>query len=130
MTGSEGRWYDGYSTWEKRGIVEGPGEAGDPTGSGPGPLGQYVLNVDISDTIAPRILDVSRFPEEGGTTDEVIASFQVTTSETLAASTVRTPASYAFQTHNGHTYVLANNTMYWLETQLRCEDDVYYYSPL
>ncbi len=26
--------------------------------------------------------------------------------------------------------VLANNTLYWLETQLKCKDETYSYSPL
>ena len=101
---TDGLWYDNPVTSSWATLAEVP----DPQGRlsvGPGSLGQYILEINVADLVPPQVVATDRIPEEGGFTDEVIASFEVTVSEGLAPSTVNNPA-YDFATHNGHTYVL------------------------
>ncbi|MDB6032593.1 MAG: hypothetical protein JWM16_2931, partial [Verrucomicrobiales bacterium] len=56
--------------------------------SGAGPEAQYVLDVVISDTVAPKVIGVSRFPASNGTTDRVISTFRVNFDESLSPAAV------------------------------------------
>ena len=77
-----------------------------------GSWARYVMDVDISDPIPPQITSVTRLPEEGETTEEMLATFDVSFSEVMNSSTVNTPL-YNWQTYNGHTYVYVTSTKTW-----------------
>lgn len=88
-------------------------------GKGPGPLATYTLDVDITDTIPPRISGVTRLPD-GGTVNEWVATFEVEVSEPLDAH-VYDMTSYSFATHNGHTYVFSAESMEYADAQALAE---------
>ena len=121
INASNGQWYDGYYNWSRVGLVEWDNTSGLPDGTGPGTLGRYLLDVDISDPVPPRVTDVSRIPAEGATTEELLSSFQVTVSEELNAETVNTPV-YDFVTYGGHTYVRTSSTLYWSDAEAFAEN--------
>ena len=116
----DGLWRDGHTTWGKAGLVEWVDTSGLPDGSGPGTLARYLLDVDISDPVPPQVTDVSRIPAEGGTTGELLSTFQVTVSEELDAETVNTPI-YDYVTYGGHTYVLTSS-MTWANVAALADD--------
>ena len=112
---SSGRWFD-YpvtSSWGVLAEVDPPVSTAD---GGPGPFAQYVLDVEVADTVPPQVVDLSRIPAEAQTTDDVIGSFEVTFSEGLTASTVNNP-DYEFAGFNDHTYVLTPDNMTWPEAE-------------
>ena len=76
--------------------------------------------MDISDPVPPQVTDVSRIPAEGGTTGDLLSTFQVTMSEELDADTVNTPI-YDFATYGGHTYVRTSSTLYWSDAEAFAE---------
>ena len=121
INASNGQWYDGYYNWSRVGLVEWDNTGSLPDGTGPGTLGRYLLDVDISDPVPPRVTDVSRIPAEGATTEELLSSFQVTVSEELNAETVNTPV-YDFVTYGGHTYVRTSSTLYWSDAEAFAEN--------
>ena len=112
---SSGRWFD-YpvtSSWGVLAEVDPPVSTAD---GGPGPFAQYVLDVEVADTVPPQVVDLSRIPAEAQTTDDVIGSFEVTFSEGLLADSVNNPA-YEFAGFNDHTYVLTPDYMTWTEAE-------------
>ncbi|WP_197172554.1 C-type lectin domain-containing protein, partial [Novipirellula aureliae] len=78
---STGLWQDYHS-----GALQSLSERPDPLGrtsGGPGPLAQYVLGVTVSDVVAPTVTDVTRFPGDGQSGDELASEFQVIFSEDM-----------------------------------------------
>ena len=63
------------------------------SGTTAGLLSQYILGIDLYNTLSPTITSVS-FPAEGTTTNAVLDRFTVTFSEDLNASTVNNPANF------------------------------------
>ncbi|HUR47612.1 MAG TPA: pre-peptidase C-terminal domain-containing protein, partial [Candidatus Saccharimonadales bacterium] len=63
--------------------------------SGAGANGNYIVDIVIQDTVAPKVIGVSRLPASGGTSDRVISTFFVGFDESLSAGTVNagTPLS-------------------------------------
>jgi len=116
MWASSGTWNDWPVSKQLPGVVE----LDDPQGrlsAGPGPLAQYLLDVDLSDPIPPQVTAVTRLPAEGGTTSQMFSTFAVTVSEELDPRMVNTPA-YDFRTYNGHTYVReAGASRTWWDAQ-------------
>ncbi|CAB5146941.1 hypothetical protein D3OALGA1CA_4193, partial [Olavius algarvensis associated proteobacterium Delta 3] len=107
---SDGLWYDYHKTWTLYGLTEWT----DPLGrssAGPGSLAQYLLDVTISDPVPPVVTSVSRLPD-GGTTSQLISTFEATFSEALDPSTVNTPL-YNYVIDSGHMYALSPTTMNW-----------------
>ncbi|WP_168215735.1 CARDB domain-containing protein [Roseimaritima ulvae] len=80
---SNGYWYDIYSTYSFRGVIETATEVGDPELAGAGVQSQYVLNasVELRDLVPPVVTTVNRLPAEGGTLEQVLSTFNVTFSE-------------------------------------------------
>ena len=112
---TNGLWFD-YpvsSTWGVLAEVDPPVSTAD---GGPGPFAQYVLAIEVADTVPPKVVDLTRIPNEGESTDEVIATFDVIVSEGLISATVNNPV-YDFAEFNGHTYLATPDAMTWSEAE-------------
>ncbi len=120
LENSDGLWRD----YPKGNSLTGIAEWADPLGrtsAGPGPLAQYVLDITVSDPIPPQVTNVSRLPD-GGTTSQLISTFNVTVSEDLKASTVNTPLyTYAFNPATGNTYLLAGSAQTWNQAEAQAQ---------
>lgn len=101
-------WY--YSNGKTFALIEIPDAGGFADGAGPGPRGTYVLDVDVSDTIPPRIESVEKLPDSGQT-DLHIRTFDVSFSEPM------TLAAPDFTVHNGHFYFSTDETMTWPDAE-------------
>ncbi|HUW30400.1 MAG TPA: CARDB domain-containing protein, partial [Planctomycetota bacterium] len=108
-----GWWYDAYLSWTYRGLIEIEGVAGPDVG--PGPFAQYVLDVDMSDSIPPRVTAVN-LPAEGATTSSVIRSISVTASEDLDPATVNKSNPFVVK-FGGHYYTLTPTSMTWANAE-------------
>jgi hypothetical protein len=88
---SDGRWHAYYNEpWANyyHGLIELDSASGS-TDKGPGPQAQYLLDVDIADQVAPRVVSVTGLPANGATAALPVGpSITVTLSEALAAATV------------------------------------------
>ena len=116
---SNGLWYDGYVNWVYRGVVEQTAPQG--TSGGPGALAQYLLNVTVSDPVPPQVASVSRLPD-GGTTSELISTFDATFSEALDPATVNTPVyTYAINPSNNHLYLLSDSSQTWNQAEAQAQ---------
>ncbi|MCP4536481.1 MAG: hypothetical protein GY832_04985, partial [Chloroflexi bacterium] len=109
---SNSLWY-GAAASETRmmGVIELEVEGIPASSSGPGPYGQYVLDVEVSDPVPPQVTDVTRLPD-GGNTAELMSTFSLTVSEKLDPKTANS-AAYNYATYNGHTYLLASSGQGW-----------------
>ncbi|MCP4245957.1 MAG: hypothetical protein GY778_02810, partial [bacterium] len=85
--GSNGLWYDSSNGSSYQGLVELEG-SDVPGPAGAGPWSRYLLEAQVSDLVAPRVVSVSGPPADGGSTTAVIDVFTVAFSEDLAAATV------------------------------------------
>ncbi len=108
---SDGTWVDFRGDHGFRGLIEldvaGTGSAGTA-----GPYGQYLLDVDVTDSVPPAVTAVIGLPAQGATTANVIGSFTVTVNEDLLASTVNAVNPIVKQ-YNGHSYLLTPTGMTW-----------------
>ncbi|MEQ9407652.1 MAG: pre-peptidase C-terminal domain-containing protein, partial [Fuerstiella sp.] len=62
--------------------------------SGAGPLANYLLQIDIEDTVAPQVTSLTGLPDEGITSSEVISSLSLDFSERMDPSTVLAPGAF------------------------------------
>ena len=90
---SSGFWYDASSSSNFPALIEVPDPSG-VEGSGAGPRAQYVLDVEITDPVPPRVSSLSRLPSAGGSTSSLITTFSATMSEVLDAATVNVDSSW------------------------------------
>ena len=82
----DGKWYSGGESWDFWGLIEIEGAA--PGVNGSGPEAKYLLDVNVSDQVPPRVEAVG-LPSESATVHAPVGpSFTVTLSETLDAATV------------------------------------------
>ncbi|MDH7498796.1 MAG: CARDB domain-containing protein, partial [candidate division NC10 bacterium] len=88
--------------------------------SGAGPSAQYLLDVEVTDLIPPRILSVSALPSGGGATDDPIASFAVTVSEDLDPATVGLGLRQVW-TYGGHFYLLTEGGLSWTAAEAQAQ---------
>ncbi|MFZ4525881.1 MAG: lectin-like protein [Chlorobium sp.] len=82
---NDGKWYTGGASWGFCGLIEIEGVA--PVMKGPGPEAKYLLDVNVSDQVPPRVESVG-LPSESSTVYAPVASITVTLSETPGAATV------------------------------------------
>lgn len=83
-----------YSTYTRDGAIEGTPLWGTFAEQPYDPLfAQYILNVDLSDTLPPSITAVS-FPDDGSTNSTILDTFTVSFSKDMLASTVTDPGTY------------------------------------
>ncbi|MEM9586008.1 MAG: CARDB domain-containing protein, partial [Planctomycetota bacterium] len=108
-------WYDSPETSRRWGIVEIPDDGGLADGSGAGPLATYILDVNITDTVPPRVTQVSRLPD-GGETGSRLSSFYADFSERLNSFNANTQV-YNFATYGGNTYVYRSDSLRWTSAQ-------------
>jgi hypothetical protein len=112
----DGLWYDEYYNRSYAGVAELEDVQGRVSVEpGWGPRGQYLLDVDVSDPVPPAVVSVSRLPEDGAATSQMLSTFSVTVSEALDPSTVNTP-HYDLATYHGHVYALISDRP-WQEAE-------------
>ena len=89
--------------------------------SGAGMLGQYLLDIDVLDTVPPEVVSVTAtpsFPANLATTDQVISSFDVHFTEELLASTVNVENGFiAYNPVTDHYYVLSDTQYTWHDAE-------------
>ncbi len=86
-----------YSAFARDGAIEGTPQWGSFAEQPYDPLfAQYILKVDLSDTLPPVITSVS-LPDEGSTNSAILDTFTVAFSKDMLASTVTDPGSYEFR---------------------------------
>ncbi|MEZ6092507.1 MAG: lectin-like protein, partial [Pirellulaceae bacterium] len=84
-----GTWYVTHSnTHLNDSLIETAATPFGPMNSRPGIDAQYVLDVTVADLVLPVVAEVSRLPEEGGSTNEVLSTFSVSFSEALNETTL------------------------------------------
>ena len=107
---SVGRWNDYPGNNSLRGLIE-LNSAG--TGvSGAGPYAQYLLDVDVTDLVPPRVTAVTGLPAAGTTTDEPVQSFTVSLSEALDPATAKAGTRMVWS-YDGHFYTLTQSSETW-----------------
>ena len=84
---STGKWSDVYPSYTTRALIE--LDSAGTGGSGAGPYAQYLLDVDVTDLVPPRVTAVTGLPAAGTTTDDPVQSFTVSLSEALAPATAK-----------------------------------------
>jgi len=92
----------------RSGLIEIEG-APTTTNLGPGPLARYLLDIGVTDQVAPRIASVTGLPADGATTDQVISNFTLGPSESLEAATVNARV----YSYGGHFYLLDPVSASW-----------------
>ena len=80
--------------------------------SGAGYRAQYLLDIDLTDPVAPRVTGVAGVPAAGGTTDMPVGSFTVSFSEDLAAAAANTVNPLVYW-YGGHAYLLDTTARTW-----------------
>ncbi|HEX9890428.1 MAG TPA: lectin-like protein, partial [Nitriliruptorales bacterium] len=84
--------------------------------SGAGSRGQYLLEVDLSDPIPPRVTGVTGLPADGATVQEPVGpTVELSFSEVLDGATVR--GTQGVWRYGGHTYTLTPRSMSWTEAE-------------
>ena len=85
--------------------------------SGVGMRGQYLVDLDVQDTVPPRITSIAGIPAEGGSIGLVTNPITVNFSEDLDISSRRSWTSAVLRQYGGHTYVLAPSQMTWPDAE-------------
>ena len=88
--------------------------------AGAGPLGRYILDVDIADLVPPVVTAVAGLPPAGGSTIESIGAFTVSVSEDLDAATVNVVTPRVW-TYGGHFYLLTDGVVTWAGAQAQAQ---------
>ena len=105
---SAGHWNDCPNSSNLRGLIE-LNTAG---GSGAGPYAQYLLDVDVTDLVPPKVTAVTGLPAAGATTDDPVQSFTVSLSEALAPATAKAGTRMVWS-YAGHFYTLTQASETW-----------------
>ncbi|MGB8993519.1 MAG: lectin-like protein, partial [Desulfobaccales bacterium] len=105
---SAGHWNDCPNSSNLRGLIE-LNTAG---GSGAGPYAQYLLDVDVTDLVPPKVTAVTGLPAAGATTDDPVQSFTVSLSEALAPATANAGTRMVWN-YDGHFYTLTQTSETW-----------------
>ncbi|MAF66354.1 MAG: hypothetical protein CMJ84_11945, partial [Planctomycetes bacterium] len=115
-TFSSGQWND-VGSGSRFGVIE-LDAAGTPDYTRGGPLAHYVLDMVVSDPVPPQITGVTRL-QDGGSTSQLLASWNVSFSEKLASKTASSLQLQfgPFDTFGGHTYVVTPGTMSFTAAQ-------------
>ncbi|MFN3168758.1 MAG: CARDB domain-containing protein [Phycisphaeraceae bacterium] len=89
-----GLWFDGGTTDTRPAVFELPTLPGDPAASAAGRDAQYLLSasVELRDLVPPVVTGVQRLPDEAGTLNAVLSTFNLTLSEIDPATL--SPASF------------------------------------
>ena len=109
MDDANGQWRDASETTTYRAVIE--MDAFGLADATPGPFAQYLLQVDLVDTQAPRVTAVTR-PAYAGSNSQPVDRFSVTFSEPLDPSTVNQSETFVGY-HQGHYYVVTDQSLTW-----------------
>ena len=85
--------------------------------AGAGPLGRYLLDVDIADLVPPVVTAVPGLPVAGATGNSFIGAFSVQVSEDLNAATVNVLNPRRVWSYGGHFYVLTESVVTWTDAE-------------
>jgi len=109
-----GLWLDGFQDREPRALLEWPAQ--NPTGSGPGYWGQYLLDVLVSDRVPPLLSSVTGVPTPGGTADLPLDSIVLRFSEDLDPATVNATHPLV-RAREGRYYWLTDAALSWEQAE-------------
>ena len=84
--------------------------------AGAGELGQYLLDVAVTDLVPPMVVSTG-LPGEGTTTGQLISSFAVEVSEDLKAATVNAVSPRVWS-YGGRFYQITDNSLSWADAEL------------
>ena len=105
----DGLWYAGRDNWGYRALIE--LETSGTMTKGAGSEARYILDVAVTDMVAPRVESVS-LPVNNSTVALIGASITVTLSEKLDPATIVAGDVKVWE-RDGHFYTLTDGTMSW-----------------
>uniref|UniRef100_Q3ART7 C-type lectin n=1 Tax=Chlorobium chlorochromatii (strain CaD3) TaxID=340177 RepID=Q3ART7_CHLCH len=110
-----GYWYTGANNWNYRALIEFDSMGIIPAATDP-TVTNYLLDVRVEDSVAPRVEMVS-LPANNSTIEHLVgASITVTMSEKLAPATVQAGMFEVWE-HNGHYYTLTDRAKSWQDAE-------------
>ncbi|MCE5334113.1 MAG: tandem-95 repeat protein [Desulfobacteraceae bacterium] len=107
--GSADGWRDAAGNNSMRALIEFNSPGAD---SSAGPDARYLLDVNIGDSVPPRVTGVDGLPADGSATDGVVQAFTVNLNESLDPADANAGDRMVWS-YNGHYYVLTGDSETW-----------------
>ncbi len=112
---NNGSWNTGANNWNYRALIEFDSVGTILTATDPN-VTNYLLDVRVEDSVAPRVEMVS-LPANNSIVEHLVgASITVTMSEKLAPATVQAGMFEVWE-HNGHYYTITDGTKNWQDAE-------------